>query len=760
MPRSSPKCRLALCLLGATCIARAQQDQPDPIPAWMAANAIRLTTAEAGHGFADMQPLKKVVGSARIVALGEATHGTREFFQLKHRMMEFLAAEMGFTVFSIEANMPEAYRLNDYVLNGAGDPAALIKGMYFWTWDTQEVLEMVKWMREFNRSGKGRVEFTGFDMQTPTVAVRIADEFVAKHDPGYAETLRKASDTALRVQATAQAAEFGGSTGTFPVKEAAGKRVRFSGFIRTQDVTGYAGLWWRVDGASGVLTFENLKDRAPKGTTDWKEYALEIPVAAEAKNINFGMLLSGAGTAWFDGLSVELDGQPYRNASLFDFDFESDAPRGFPTFGAGYRAQLDREVFHSGKQSLQVKRVAAPSRAAATNQVDPKTASAEWMDIVEHMKASREAYLQNGATAKDIDWATQTARVVLQCMQMRASQVTRDQSMAENVKWILDHSPSAKIVLWAHNGHVSAGGGGFDSMGAALRKMYPGQMVVFGFAFNQGSFQAISQGKGLLKDFTVPPAPEGSLDAALAATGIPVFALDLRPVAQAVTAPAAVAAWFGAAHKTRSIGALYPEDSPFAFMEDLVAPQSFDALLFVASTTAARKNSPLLGINSAPHPSEFRDAQYGVAFRLPEGWRIADASRWGDRETTVTLSLPRNEATASVYFQIRDTALDATVEEMQKKLPADMEAKARSRVEGGTKNYRIRPDSCQARTVSGKASLTCIADFDDSGTDAAEYLTYVVSGKATLLVFARIRATELEPFRESLDKLVESIKIP
>jgi hypothetical protein len=80
-----------------------------PVTEWVRANAIRLTTPEAGHGFADMEPLKKVVGNARIVSLGEATHGSREFFQLKHRMMEFLATQMGFTIFSIEANMPESH---------------------------------------------------------------------------------------------------------------------------------------------------------------------------------------------------------------------------------------------------------------------------------------------------------------------------------------------------------------------------------------------------------------------------------------------------------------------------------------------------------------------------------------------------------------------------------------------------------------------------------------------------------------------------
>ena len=74
-------------------------------------NAVRLNTVSAGNGFDEMKPLKKIIGDSRIVALGEAPHGTRKFFQLKHRMLEFLATEMGFTVFSIEANMPEANRI-------------------------------------------------------------------------------------------------------------------------------------------------------------------------------------------------------------------------------------------------------------------------------------------------------------------------------------------------------------------------------------------------------------------------------------------------------------------------------------------------------------------------------------------------------------------------------------------------------------------------------------------------------------------------
>ena len=55
-----------------------------------------------------MQPLKAIIGPARVVALGEATHGTREFFQLKHRMLEFLVTEMGFNIFPLKPPCPNA----------------------------------------------------------------------------------------------------------------------------------------------------------------------------------------------------------------------------------------------------------------------------------------------------------------------------------------------------------------------------------------------------------------------------------------------------------------------------------------------------------------------------------------------------------------------------------------------------------------------------------------------------------------------------
>jgi erythromycin esterase len=145
---------------------------------------------------------------------------------------------------------------------------------------------------------------------------------------------------------------------------------------------------------------------------------------------------------------------------------------------------------------------------------------------------------------------------------------------------IANQNPKAKIVLWAHNGHVSAGGFGGQTMGSVLRKTFGDRMIVFGFAFGSGSFQAVAAGLGVPRPMTVPPAPDGSLDRTLSAAGIPLFALDLR------RAPA----WFGSPRPSRQIGAVYPDGDPHAFMVPLVAPEAFDAILFVDKTTTAVKN--------------------------------------------------------------------------------------------------------------------------------------------------------------------------
>jgi erythromycin esterase len=150
--------------------------------AWLKTHCIPIKTSNAESGLEDLEPLRKIIGDAKIVALGENTHGSSEVFTMKHRLVEFLVTKMNFTIFSLEASLPESYLLNDYVLQGNGDPKALLGEMHFWICNTQEVLNMVTWMRKFNADGKGPIQFTGFDMQYPDLALNNLLKFSEKND--------------------------------------------------------------------------------------------------------------------------------------------------------------------------------------------------------------------------------------------------------------------------------------------------------------------------------------------------------------------------------------------------------------------------------------------------------------------------------------------------------------------------------------------------------------------------------------------------
>lgn len=169
--------------------ARAQTATTDTVTKWLKASAIPLKSIEAGRGFDDLRPLKKILKDVRIVGLGEATHGTREFFQFKHRMLEFLVKEMGYTVFAIESSYAACNNINDYVLHGKGDRARALASQGFWTWDTNEVSDMIDWMREYNKTAPAgkKVKFLGYDLQHFTQGIDLVIDYLKKLAPEYAE---------------------------------------------------------------------------------------------------------------------------------------------------------------------------------------------------------------------------------------------------------------------------------------------------------------------------------------------------------------------------------------------------------------------------------------------------------------------------------------------------------------------------------------------------------------------------------------------
>ncbi len=153
---------------------------------WMREHAVPVKTLEPGKGFEDLERLRGVIGDARVVALGENTHGTREYFQFRHRLFEYLATELGFTVFAVEANWPGSLILNDYVLGGEGDPSKLIEeGLTSWTVDTEEILELVQWMRHYNADPRHprKLQLQGYAHGNPAHAAKRLLDYLRGVEP-------------------------------------------------------------------------------------------------------------------------------------------------------------------------------------------------------------------------------------------------------------------------------------------------------------------------------------------------------------------------------------------------------------------------------------------------------------------------------------------------------------------------------------------------------------------------------------------------
>ncbi len=627
---------LASCLLLTTPLpALAQPASPAAVPTtpdparltWLRDHAHPIATTDPSDNVDDLAFLKDIVGDARIVALGEATHGTREFFQMKHRITQYLAQEMGFTIFAIEASTPEAAKVSDYTVRNIGDsPDDLIRGMYFWTWSTDEVADMARWMRAFNNAnanananangGNGggpdktkHIDFTGFDMQTPDVAQEVAASFLDAHDPELAARARTIyAESLASTRGAAGQPSFAVATASLPGHVVAGKPLRYSGFIKTEKLKdGFGGLWFRCDSKQQVVAFDNMADRAPRGTSDWTPVQIAFECPPETDSVNFGALMIGEGQAWFDGLTVEIDGKPVPLDGI-DLAFDgaprdpadpegADAIAGFYLAGDGYEISLDRTTVKQGAGSLTMKGkpVVAPARGGPPF-IEAAKRTTEIKDAIAAKLADYKAL--PGVDPAAADWALHNADIVSQFYRMSAGQISRDECMALNTKWILDHAPEGtKIVLWAHNGHLHRRMG---AQGLHLHEIYGDDYRVISFTTAEGRYTAGASEKtrkrfpdgGWLRDHALAKPPAGSIEWYLQslATGadgkppIPNFVLNVRAAREDDPASAWLTGMDGMV-TMRSIGAL-EQDRQF-WPE--IPTVSFDALVYINTTTPARQ---------------------------------------------------------------------------------------------------------------------------------------------------------------------------
>ena len=184
---------LALVLLvTAWACERASEERPDPPEKFPPALIAHLNSSTQPLSGADpelpdgeLAPLADL-GQARIVGLGEATHGTHEFFAMKHRLFRWLVERFDFRTFAFECDYGESIYLDRWLNHGEGDLDDLMRNtMHFWTWRTVEVKALFEWMRRVNleRPETERLHFVGVDCQYATYQPALLREYLERVSP-------------------------------------------------------------------------------------------------------------------------------------------------------------------------------------------------------------------------------------------------------------------------------------------------------------------------------------------------------------------------------------------------------------------------------------------------------------------------------------------------------------------------------------------------------------------------------------------------
>ena len=125
-----------------------------------------LQTTSPSKAFDDLEELNEVLENRKVIGMGEAPHGTSEFFQMKDRMFRFLVEELDYRVFGLEAGFGKAIGINDYI-DGESSLEEAVEGLHYGVWQTDEAAELLKWCRDYNQeaSEDDKIRFYGYDMQ-------------------------------------------------------------------------------------------------------------------------------------------------------------------------------------------------------------------------------------------------------------------------------------------------------------------------------------------------------------------------------------------------------------------------------------------------------------------------------------------------------------------------------------------------------------------------------------------------------------------
>lgn len=163
----------------------AEPREDSAIVGWVDQHLVPLTSTDPSASTDDLVALDPFLHNRRVVAMGESTHGTKEFFDLKHRFFRYLVEHHDYTVMAMELPLVASARLDDYVAGvGAEDDVVELVQRNYWFLDSEEYIALFRWMRQHNTSVQAdrRLEVFGFDTQAQQAsAAALAQTLAGAH---------------------------------------------------------------------------------------------------------------------------------------------------------------------------------------------------------------------------------------------------------------------------------------------------------------------------------------------------------------------------------------------------------------------------------------------------------------------------------------------------------------------------------------------------------------------------------------------------
>ncbi len=385
---------------------------------WLNKQIKSIETVNPEQTSNDLKPFLQLAMQARLIGLGECTHGSREIFQMKHRLLRALVEQSDSVVFALEIDFAGAQIVNDYVSDSQGDSLSVLKALGYWTWKIEEIWQMIQWIRVHNQSHIPKIIFSGFDINIPFPALSAVRQFAIEQRDSDLIHLVDELDSLHRKPA-----------------------------LKTSD------WYWRIKKLSEHLSEEVIS----------------------------------------------------RNASI--------------------------DLQHSTQM------------------------------LVQHAE-------MKGKGKQEYKF--------------------RDECMAANINWLVNRFPKAKLVIWAHNGHIQKRNGSLKSMGYYLYRKFGLDYLSLGFAVGKGTFTAVRldslTNRGQLHRNNHLTAPVvNSFENWFSRAALHNFFLDLRSISSVPKE----GKWLTQKKLLRHIGAINFSELDSQFRPDQQLIELYDVLVYLDQTSSS-----------------------------------------------------------------------------------------------------------------------------------------------------------------------------